>query len=92
MLDGAGKGVIEKLMKRSDVTTRMVLEAYAVKPRILRVDDYLVKKMDFPHKLVWTAMERDERQGYIDYGVNLRGGWLTDLGKAKLADLRAACL
>jgi hypothetical protein len=33
-----------------------------------------------PEKLVYAAMERDDRKGLIDYGVSLRTAWVTPEG------------
>jgi hypothetical protein len=32
-------------------------------------------------------MVREENAGHLDYGGNLRGGWLTEKGKQTLAEL-----
>lgn len=34
-----------------------------------------------PKKVCFSAMKRADRRGYLDYGVNLHSGWLTDKGK-----------
>jgi hypothetical protein len=39
-----------------------------------------------PFKVCWAAMERACDRGYVEFGVNLRGGWLTDAGKALLGE------
>ena len=39
-------------------------------------------------KVCWRAMERCDRRGFIDYGVSLRGGWLTHKGAQYLEDNR----
>ena len=33
-------------------------------------------------KVCYRAMERAARRGYLEYGVSLRTGWLTEKGKA----------
>jgi hypothetical protein len=38
-----------------------------------------------PEKVCYRAMERASDRGYIEYGVSLRTGWLTDKGKALLS-------
>ena len=73
--------------KRSDITSLTVLSAYAHLPKILRVDDYLVEKLGAPHKVVWTAMEREYDRRRLECGVNLRGGWLTQEGRNELERL-----
>lgn len=37
-----------------------------------------------PQKVCYRAMERAHRRGMIEYGVSLRTGWLTDLGRAAI--------
>jgi hypothetical protein len=37
-------------------------------------------------KPVWAKLEELSDRGYIDYGVSVRGGWLTDKGKEKLRE------
>lgn len=44
----------------------------------------LVTMSGEPFKVVTRAMERAHRHGLIEYGVSLRSGWLTELGKALL--------
>lgn len=73
--------------KRKDITARMVLESYADKARRdagLGVDEDLVMRTGAPEKVVWSAMWRELYAGRVDYGVNLRRGWLTDKGVAFL--------
>ena len=43
-----------------------------------------------PEKVCYRAMERAERRGLIDVGVSLRAGWLSEKGKALLAEARGA--
>lgn len=38
-----------------------------------------------PEKVCYRAMERALGRGYLDYGMWLRGAWITDKGKALLA-------
>lgn len=44
--------------------------------------DILVAMTGQPWKVCYRAMERAHRRGFIEYGVSLRTGWLTDAGKA----------
>lgn len=81
---------LKRKWKRSDITQRMVLEAYACRKKDDCVDEMLVKATGAPHKVVWTAMEREMSRGYVDCGVSLRVGWLTDAGHKRLACLRFA--
>ncbi len=77
-------------MKRSDITQRMVLELYA-QPYSFRgpVDTALAALTGAPLKVVWAAMQRESDRGLVDYGINLRGGWLTPEGIAQLATIQA---
>ena len=59
--------------KRVYITTQKILSVYGRYPA---------------DGVVWSAMCREEDRGYLDYGVNLRGGRLTDKGKQTLAELK----
>jgi len=51
----------------------------------------LMRETGAPEKVVWAAMMREDDRGSLDYGVNLRGGWLTkEGGGARLAALRGS--
>lgn len=96
---GAGEGVGQSgsseewhLMATKDITDRQVCEAYR---------DYNQAEGPFPYdlliertgecfKVCYRAMERACERDLIEYGVSLRTGWLTDKGKALLADGDAA--
>lgn len=39
-----------------------------------------------PEKVCYRAMERAAKRGYIEYGVSLRTGWLTDKGDELLKE------
>jgi hypothetical protein len=41
----------------------------------------IMEETGAPEKVVYAAMEREERKGYLEYGVSLRTAWLTDKGK-----------
>jgi hypothetical protein len=43
--------------------------------------DILVEKFNIPYKVCWSACERAEDRGLIEYGSTLRLGWLTNKGK-----------
>ena len=75
--------------KRSDITTEQVLSVYA-RPLEERypADEVISAETGAPIKVVWSAMWREDGRGHLDYGVNLRGGWLTDKGKQTLAELK----
>lgn len=45
--------------------------------------------LDMPEKLIERKMEQLERRGYLDVGVSLRTGWLTEAGVARLRELEA---
>lgn len=75
-------------MKRSDITTKVVLEVYSREHKDkYPVDETLSRETDAPIKVCWAAMEREEDKGYIDCGMNLNGGWLTELGQGKLKSI-----
>lgn len=38
----------------------------------------------YPEKRLWRLLEKWERKGWWEYGVSLRGGWLTETGRAAL--------
>ena len=44
----------------------------------------LALKFNCDKKLAYSACERAEEHGLIDYGVSLRTGWLSDKGKELL--------
>jgi hypothetical protein len=48
------------------------------------VDAILKDGTGQPAKVVYRAMERAYSRGYIEYGVSLRSGWLTEKGLALL--------
>jgi hypothetical protein len=46
------------------------------------VDAILMEATGQPEKVVYRAMERAYNRGYIEYGVSMRSGWLTEKGQA----------
>jgi|TARA_Y100000296_G_scaffold83510_1_gene114528 hypothetical protein len=74
-----------RVWKRSDISTESVLSVYA-RPHKDRypVDEVLQAETGAPNKVVWAAMLREEDRGFIDYGCNLRCGWLTQEGESEL--------
>ena len=75
--------------KRSDISQEQVLRAFAL-PYLAganRRDEVLMRETGAPEKVVWAAMVREEDRGLIDCGVNLRGGWLTEEGRRRLAEI-----
>lgn len=75
--------------KRSDITTETVLSVYerSFSDRF-PADQKLMLETGAPIKVVWAAMMREDAKGFLDYGTNLRGGWLTEEGKTKLRKIR----
>ena len=78
-------------MATKDISDRQVLEAYVEKERRYKagepkfyVDALLEQMTGQPNKVCYRAMERAFHHGLLDYGVWLRGAWLTDAGKALL--------
>lgn len=90
--------------KRSDVTDKMVVAAYAEYgrdhariygeelPSMLDFArkyepcpypyDRLMSVLGCPTKVAYVAMERACDRGYIEFGVSLRTGWITDKGRS----------
>jgi hypothetical protein len=48
--------------------------------------DYLMEITGQPFKVCYRAMERADDRKYIDYGVSLRSGWLTEKGENLLKE------
>lgn len=83
-------------MATKDITDKQVIEAYgeyheAKKGRTSFIEeefewpyDILHRTTGQPVKVCYRAMERAEERGYIEYGVSLRTGWITDKGKELL--------
>lgn len=76
-------------MATKDVTDLMVCLAYEEiqRQRGPKFEHEYVMPYDFLHemtgqcvKVCYRAMERACDRGYIEYGVSLRTGWLTDKG------------
>lgn len=79
-------------MSRKDVTDRAVCLAYAERNaerpnRGAHVYERLAASTGQCEKVCWRAMERACDHGLIEYGVNLRSGWLTDAGEALLRNV-----
>lgn len=77
-------------MKTSDISDLQVIQAYAewTRYRLDCPDEILALKLNAPPKVVYRSMERVAAKGYVDYGVSLRTGWLTDKGKAIIGLMR----
>jgi hypothetical protein len=73
-------------MQRRDISDIHVCLAYIESERLDRKtlpEEILCQWFPLaPFKVVWAAMERASERGLIDYGVNLRWGWLTERGLA----------
>lgn len=65
------------------VTDLQVLQAYADQGDGF-ADEKLMNSTGHCEKVCYRAMERVARKGYIDSGVSLRSGWLTQEGQAVL--------
>jgi len=80
-------------MSRKDISDKWVCKAYQVSrfssPRIWP-EELLHKWSNEPIKVCERAMERALMRGYIDFGVTLRTGWLTDKGLKLLEDSDSA--
>ena len=89
-------------LKRSDISDEEVLLAYCVVHRARKLGvgqgklgvgqgqsaEYILAQR-FPRahpKVVWRAMERSYDRGLVEFGTNLRWGWLTPEGDAYLRD------
>ncbi len=69
-------------MKRSDITTKQVLEAChkfhnGDTRNSLQI---LMDETGLPDKICYAAMEREDEKELIDYGVSLRTAWVTKEG------------
>lgn len=79
-------------MATKDITDYRVCLAYEEMNRkrdiggggIEFADKILMRVTGQPEKVCYRAMERAEDRGYIDCGVSLRSGWLTEEGKELL--------
>lgn len=82
---GGGGG---SLMATKDITDWQVCEAFAAYQAhgLPFADERLRQSTSQPDKVLLSAMERACRRNLVEYGVSLRSGWLTDRGKALLAD------
>ena len=83
-------------MATKDITDLQVVEAYAemkrhmdaireIKRTFQYADEILERMTGQPLKVCQRAMERAYGHGLVEYGMWLRGGWLTDAGKSLLA-------
>ena len=76
-------------MSTKDVTDRQVCEAVRIS-RDTHCEfwpcELLAKETGECEKVCYRAMERAAKRDLLDCGVSLRTGWLTDKGKALLAE------
>jgi hypothetical protein len=63
---------------------RQIDAARGTGQRFEYADDILARITNQPPKVCERAMERAQGRGLVEYGMWLRGGWLTDKGKALL--------
>ena len=75
------------IMATKNITDKQVVLAYAEYHKnsnsapIKWPYDYLVEWTGECEKVCFKAMERAEERGYIDSGVSLRTGWITEKGQ-----------
>lgn len=77
-------------MTPAKVPMRAVLEAYAegfIVGGEMR-DARIARRLGVHTKQVWRAMEKAYYEGYIDFGVTMRSGWLSPSGEAELDRMR----
>lgn len=78
-------------MSRRDVSDELVcLAVVEYKARYIRgerfyLHEILVEWTKYPEKVCYAAVKRASDRGYIEYGVSLRTGWLTEKGKALIS-------
>ena len=73
-------------MARKDVPDLLVCQAYSNYKRIGEWPMTFLKRLTGePEKVIWRAMERSSERGFINYGVSLAFGWLTDKGEDLIA-------
>lgn len=68
-------------MKTSDIPTEDILIAYHNKT--LTRPGYVIlfeQYPDCPYKVMWSAIEREDDRGYLDYGTSLNTAWVTEKG------------
>lgn len=79
-------------MAMKDISDKQVCEAYVESKRQREEIPYwyehpysiLMRTTGQCEKVCYRAMERACDRGFIEYGVSLRTGWLTDEGKKLL--------
>jgi hypothetical protein len=79
-------------MARKDITDLMVVQAYAAwreqrdagDPDRLYPYQALARATGEHENVAWRACERADAHGLLEWGVSLKGAWLTEKGKALL--------
>ncbi len=75
-------------MKRSDITDRMVCDAYQRRGNTF-ADEFLASKTGAPLKVARAAIARAFGRGLLDSGISDRTGWLTEKGLELLNNNRS---
>jgi len=73
------------MVKRSDITTAMVLGAIDAAGATGGHKAFGSLVEHYPYKVVYAAWLREDNRGHIDWGTSILGAWLTDEGKLALA-------
>lgn len=74
-------------MARKDISDKQVCKAYSESKKCNKFPyELLTEWTGQPEKVCISAMERAYDRGYIEYGVSLRSGWLSEKGLALLKD------
>lgn len=78
---------MKKDWQRKMIDTKMVLSAcnkFHTNRDSRPPLEIIMEDTGAPEKIVWAALEREEKRGHLDCGVSLRTAWLTHKGKVKL--------
>ena len=72
-------------MSRKSISDIAVLQAYVESKEMnfshrIYPDEILKNRFNEPEKVVYSAMLRACKKDFIDYGVSLRCGWITEKG------------
>lgn len=76
-------------MSRKDISDKQVVIAYAEYHNGARKEwpyEILRRMTGQPFMVCYRAMERAAKRGFVESGISLRTGWLTDKGKALLQE------
>jgi len=72
-----------KTFQTKHISTKLVIESCKEAHNINYEKMFfqiIKEKTGFPDKVIYSAMEREEGRGYIDYGCSIRGAWPTEKG------------